>query len=143
MTKIVINQVHGGFGLSPKALMRYCELKGIECYFYHTSKYGKSYETSEYERLSPEQAKDEHFRYTINRDLGKKHVGKLPNDAFFSDNDIDRDDSDLIKVVEEFGKEANDDYSELVIIEIPDGVDWEIDEYDGYETIHEKHRSWG
>jgi len=30
----------------------------------------------------------------------------------------------------------------LKIIEIPEDVDWEVDEYDGLETIHEKHRSW-
>ena len=26
--------------------------------------------------------------------------------------------------------------------EIPDDVEWEIDDYDGIETIHEVHRSW-
>ena len=28
------------------------------------------------------------------------------------------------------------------IIEIPDDIEWEIDNYDGIESIHEKHRSW-
>ena len=28
------------------------------------------------------------------------------------------------------------------IVEIPDGVQWEITEYDGKECIKEKHRSW-
>ncbi|CAK0757599.1 hypothetical protein CCP1ISM_7520003 [Azospirillaceae bacterium] len=30
----------------------------------------------------------------------------------------------------------------MEVIEIPDGVDWTIDDYDGVESIHEKHRSW-
>jgi hypothetical protein len=48
----------------------------------------------------------------------------------------------LVQVVEELGKEANGNYAKLEIIEIPDDVDWEIDEYDGMEHIAEKHRTW-
>lgn len=40
------------------------------------------------------------------------------------------------------GKKASGKCAELKVIEIPDGVDWEIDDYDGIETVHEKHRSW-
>lgn len=56
--------------------------------------------------------------------------------------DIPRNDSDLIAVVRKFGEAANCRYSKLKIVEIPDGVDWEIGEYDGLETVEEKHRSW-
>ena len=39
--------------------------------------------------------------------------------------------------------EQNDGkFSYLKIVEIPDDVEWEIDDYDGIETIHEVHRSW-
>jgi hypothetical protein len=48
----------------------------------------------------------------------------------------------LIQVVEELGEKANGQFAKLRIIEIPDGVDWEIDEYDGSEKVEEKHRSW-
>ena len=30
----------------------------------------------------------------------------------------------------------------LKIVEIPDDVNWYIEDYDGIETIHEVHRSW-
>lgn len=38
--------------------------------------------------------------------------------------------------------EASGRLAELEVVEIPDGTDWEIDDYDGVETIHEKHQSW-
>lgn len=53
-----------------------------------------------------------------------------------------RTDPALIKVVKKLGEEANDEYAELKIVEIPDGTKFEIDDYDGIETIHEVHRSW-
>ena len=43
---------------------------------------------------------------------------------------------EVIKAVETLGKDANDRYSNLVVIEIPDtATDWEVEEYDGYETM--------
>jgi len=30
----------------------------------------------------------------------------------------------------------------LKIVDIPDGVEWEIEEYDGMEWVAEKHRTW-
>jgi len=53
-----------------------------------------------------------------------------------------RPDPDLIEVVEKLGKKANAIYAFLEIIEIPDDVEWEIEEYDGNEWVSEKHRRW-
>lgn len=64
--------------------------------------------------------------------------GRLPLDPD-SDN---RADPLLIQVVEELGTRANGSCAELAIVEIPDGIEWEINEYDGSESVHEKHRSW-
>jgi len=55
---------------------------------------------------------------------------------------VPRDDPLLVQVVEEMGKDADARFSQLKIVTIPDGVDWEIEEYDGWESVHEKHRSW-
>lgn len=56
--------------------------------------------------------------------------------------DIKRDDPMLVHVVELFGAKANDSYSELKVVEIPDNVVWHISDYDGMEEIHETHRIW-
>jgi predicted Rossmann-fold nucleotide-binding protein len=63
--------------------------------------------------------------------------------SWYNDSSIPRNDPRLIEVVEKLGSKANRDCSELGIIEIPDGIDWEITEYDGLEKIEEVHRSWG
>lgn len=54
-----------------------------------------------------------------------------------------RTDPDLIKVVKKLGQEASGRFAKLKIVEIPDGVEWEIDEYGGAEQVVEKHRIWG
>ena len=36
-----------------------------------------------------------------------------------------------------------DQFAELKIVDIPDGVNWEVEEYDGNEWIAETHRRWG
>lgn len=56
--------------------------------------------------------------------------------------DIPRNDPVLVEIVEQLGDAANGDYSELKVVEIPDGVEWYVDEYDGFEHIAEKHRTW-
>jgi hypothetical protein len=56
--------------------------------------------------------------------------------------ELQRDDSVMITVIEELGKEANAYLSDIKIVEIPADVQWEIADYDGIEWIAEKHRTW-
>lgn len=47
-----------------------------------------------------------------------------------------RNNPELVNVVETLGDKVNTRSSELVVIEIPEtATDWEINEYDGFETI--------
>jgi hypothetical protein len=55
----------------------------------------------------------------------------------------DRTNVDLVAAVEEGGEKANGGCAILKVVEIPDNIEWEIEEYDGYEHIAEKHRTWG
>jgi len=50
----------------------------------------------------------------------------------------------LVKAVEEIGEEkASGACADLYVIEIPDDIEWEIHNYDGMESIHEKHKTLG
>jgi len=51
----------------------------------------------------------------------------------------DRTDPDLIAAVCELGEAAG---RNLKVVDVPDGVEWYIHEYDGCESIHERHRVW-
>ncbi len=54
-----------------------------------------------------------------------------------SEYELQRDNALLVAVVEELGKKADGHYAQLKVVEIPDGVVWEIDEH-----IAEKHQVW-
>lgn len=132
--KIVVNACFGGFSLSHEAIMRYAELKGIRLFVEKENSFFTSYYTIEpakYHELSDKWFKEDGNHRRINS-----------KNWYFSCSDIKRNDPILIKVVEEMGSLANGQCADLEIREIPDDVEWEIDEYDGNETIHEVHRSW-
>jgi len=48
---------------------------------------------------------------------------------------LERDDEDLIAVVEELGTEAEGHCAELIILEFDEGIEYTISEYDGSESI--------
>ena len=53
-----------------------------------------------------------------------------------------RSDLVLVWVVEHLGDKANGWAAELNIVEIPEDVDWYVEEYDGVEHVAERHRTW-
>jgi hypothetical protein len=55
---------------------------------------------------------------------------------------LERDDLILVDIVNELGEAANGRYAELAIVDIPDDVDFQIEEYDGKEWVAEVHRTW-
>ena len=113
--KIVINSDFGGFGLSDAAFERYLELKDIK-----------------WDRVSGKFSSAHYYEAGHAED----------DDYYLSYYDIQRDDPILVQVVEEMEGEANGNYSSLKVVEIPDDVDWILQEYDGHEHIAEAHRRW-
>jgi hypothetical protein len=55
---------------------------------------------------------------------------------------IERNNPILVEIVEQLGESADGCYAELKVVEIPDDVQWQIEEYDGNEWVAEKHRTW-
>jgi hypothetical protein len=152
MTRIVVNKCFGGFGLSPKAIARLAELRGQKAYFF-TGGFGGEPRTmtdindvkgmfwNAYNTPSPmpQPATEEWCDWSIDERIA--HNAKTGAETIDDCRD-DRSNPLLIQVVEELGEAASGMCGKLEIVEIPDDVNWEIDEYDGMETVREKHRSW-
>lgn len=151
--KIAINVKFGGFGLSPLATKMIAERKGLDCYFFEYD-----FDSKKYIPLSLEEAEKAFVwhAYTVpnpedynlherDEDGLYKSANKRAESISLPDfrEDSNRTDLDLIAVIEELGEKANDKYAKLKVVEIPSDVDWQIEEYDGYEHIAEKHRTWG
>lgn len=65
------------------------------------------------------------------------------NGGIIYSSDIERHDTDLIRIVENMGEEAAGPCTRFKIVDIPDGVEYIICEHDdGTEWIAEKHRTW-
>jgi len=113
--KIVINKCYGGFGLSEEAILLYGKKKDLNIIA----------------------VKDK-----IMKNLCHFYLNEVKDGNYFCERNIQRNDPALIEVVEELGKKAYSYCAELKIVEIPDDVEWIIEEYDGKEWIAEDHRRW-
>ena len=138
--KIVINKCYGGYSLSPKALKELAKRKGKECYFFK-SEITKGFKTK-FTKISIDETEKVSCVFAFDSPTPKENDnGWFQLHSVMADR-YERTDKDLIAVVEKLGKEANGDYSELEVVEIPDGIDYEIEKYDGVEWVAEKHRTW-
>ena len=113
MPKVVINRCHGGFGLSNKAIELLFEMKGWD--------------------LDKDDSSESYTVYYKKTSEGNE---------YFYEGDLERDDSELVTVVEKLGEEANGWAADLKIVDVPDDVKWYVDEYDGLEWVAEEHRVW-
>jgi len=137
MKKVVINTCYGGFSLSYKAVLLYFKLLGKPIYAFIQPNYKEGYKP-----YDPTIHKTTLIHYSLSPTLDKN--GQIKNgDYVYLDSSCKRDDPILIKVVEQLKEQASGECSKLKIVEIPDYVDYIIEEYDGYEHIAEKHRTWG
>lgn len=136
--KIVINACFGGFSLSDAAEDLYAKKSGFKIYRYGQ----KKYKHSDGEDLYEKNHLNKMFSYTFKKDHGDSFAVFPDDDSHWYSRGVERDDPILVEVVEEIKGDANGMCADLEIIEIPDGVDWDIEEYDGSEHISENHRTW-
>jgi hypothetical protein len=132
--KVVINTCYGGFDLSHEAMMMYAEKKGIKLYPYMTNEEGEYVPIKDGDDLNCFNRCSWYMRtYFIKDD---------PNSELFSEHNINRADPALIATIEALKEKANGSGAKLKIVEIPEGIEWEVTEYDGREQVEEKHRVW-
>lgn len=139
--KVVINRCFGGFGLSHEAVMRYCEIKGITVYPEQGKDYWKfwTYWTVKPEDRIESKEGDDFYKMPLE---DRAAYNKAHSEQTIYERDIERNDPALVQAVEELGDKANGKHAELSVVEIPDDVDFIIEEYDGNEHIAEAHRTW-
>ncbi len=145
MPKIVVNRRHGGFSLSPEATRHFAHLSGTPVVeeVPHFGGFTTTYWTAlrddprraEYEVLSS------HEWWSLTEEE-RERQNALYRELTVDIRTKDRTDPHLVETVETLGEQANGKFAKLEVVEIPDDVDWEIDNYDGLERIHEKHRVW-
>ena len=139
--KVVINRCYGGFDLSHEAVMRYYEIKGITVYPEQSEEYWRFWT---YWTVKPEDRMESKYGdafYAMS--LEDRRAYNAAQDAqTVSSREIERHDPALVQAVEELGQQSWGSHAELVVVEIPDGVDYIVEEYDGMEHIAETHRTW-
>lgn len=141
--KIIKNTCYGGYRLSAAAKVEVAKRKGKELYFFNIHKEPITIEEASKALLALAYTVPNPYEYNIDKrgaDGTYEEANKIA-DSIKIDFD-DRTDPDCVAVVEEMGEKASSRFSQLVVVEIPDGIEWEIDEYDGIETIREVSRTW-
>lgn len=139
--KIAINKCYGGFGLSFEALKWLYDRKAACVKAMSLKKYYGD------EKRAQEDLK----RWREYQETGQGGFLLCPftedeKSVYFLEDKYDkrtRGDSLLIECIETLGEKANGNHAKLKIVNVPDGTSFHIDEYDGIESIHEDHRSWG
>jgi hypothetical protein len=147
--KVVINACFGGFSLSPEATLKLYE-RGVTGIATHIDEYWppESRRRESGSRLGYENNLAE---WRLYRDFPESRKGRnmfltvfSPDEKYVlnAGRDVKRDHPELVRIVEEMGEAANGGCAALRVVEIPDGVDYVIEEYDGNEHIAETHRTW-
>lgn len=147
--KVVINGCFGGFGLSPAGEKAYLARKGKKAFFYTEDRDSAARPGDrDYIRVPENEARSAFSFTTLTEDIGERVAHNIiwpdgnAHQAYFGKYDLERDDPDLVAIVEEDAKKYSGGFASLQVVEIPDDVQWEIEEYDGLEHVAEAHRTW-
>lgn len=157
--KIILNKCFGGFGFSPKVYVEYAKRKGIDLFVYDEKCSNEFIYETIYFKIPLEQITFDNYSYiNVNNRLFLPHFCTMDLGDSFSNKDKQkydafkehllylnehyRTDEVLISIVEDLGSEANGKFADLKIVEIPDDLDYVIDDYDGRETLHQNVPTW-
>ena len=150
--KIVVNKCYGGFHLSAEAYFRVLDgmIKDNNWFIYTYEPDDRVSKFIEkpivYTKASISDIDFDDSYIIVSKNYGDSFTDKELNekDKIYIEEgyNIPRNNIHLVKVVEEMGEDAWGEYSKLKVIDIPDDIEWEIIEHDGWEIIVDKNRSW-
>lgn len=154
MQKVIINKCFGGYGFDPFTVQKYADAKGVQLYWYKRDYNVDVDALKEYMVKTPFETimKDDSLRMgyaALTRDVGDTYIRDWKNENALADefgiknDDSSRTDPVLIGIIEKYGDANAHGCHAPTVVEVPDGVEWMIEEYDGFETLHEKHRVFG
>lgn len=138
MKKVILNKCFGGFDVSKEAYMLYAKKKGLTLYLYESEFINRKFI---YKKVNDDNSI---FRHYFIKDMGDNV--EISNEDYEKYclylKDEHREDPILIEVVEELGEKTSGRFGNLKVVEIPDDLEYVIDEYDGIETLHQKVKEW-
>lgn len=137
--KVILNKCYGGFGVSQKGYELYAKKKNLDLYMYKRS----NDDFMMFERIQKDESVFLKHYFTV--DMGESfsiHSMENWNGITLYLDERHRTDSVLIEVVEELGEEANDEFADLQIVEIPDDLKYEVIDHDGIERLCEVGKTW-
>ena len=150
--KVVINRCWGGFGLSRACFIELFKrgAKIVEKTPFKEAHGGKDWPSDDYVKAPEDGWYGDKKWGGLSESIVSDHGVFAPDGGepmYCSTNNHDdehRADPDLLALIEEHGPEwASGNLAELHVVEIPDGTDWSIHDYDGMEHVAEKHETWG
>lgn len=149
MKKVILNKCYGGFNPSSTAYLKYAEKKNIELFKYNyevivNNKSSLGDDIKLFKSSSTNHQRGNMWTLWLTKDFGDSVTVSWSDIVSYSLklNDDMREDATFIEVVEELKDEASDCASHLVVVEIPDDLDYVIDDYDGYEKLHQRVQEW-
>ena len=83
-----------------------------------------------------------HGGFGLSEDALERYIKETNGEAGVYEHEIPRDHPVLVRIEEEMGDAAGCSFSDLKVVEIPADVNWYIDEYNGWEWVAERHRTW-
>lgn len=153
MIKVLVNKKHGGFSLSPEAIIILAKRKSdIISQTSFQEFFGKEHLTQDdVDEIDTVDMGDGYFSdawgtvYHPDTEMVIS-VNRSNGDMLIDDNILLRTHPDMINLFEEIGDKMSGKFARLGIVEIYDEdvslKDLTIDEYDGAEWVSEKHRTW-
>lgn len=122
---------------------RYCEIKNIPVWIEDDTKFKSMglftvWTTPPDQRIESKEGEDFYASSMEERQAYNKQYSEQT--IYFRD--IPRNDPALVQLVEENAGLYSGRCAELRVVEIPDNVDYVVEEYDGKEWVAEQHRTW-